>query len=88
MRRLTGNQGAGEEWGRIVVGDDTVAYVAMARPLVGVRADLEKRVMPLQQRGFQTLVLADLDEPLLRCQRRVLEDWAGRPISDHHCRGT
>lgn len=80
---------AGEDWARVLVGTQVVAFVWMRAPLAIVSSVPESVLSGLAERQVAVAQVPDMGSACLCVERRsCVTQFAGRPISDvfnHEC---
>lgn len=76
------DEGAGEDWGRILVGKSPVAFVWLKGPLVIVISELSDAVSTLRDKGLNVVTVPSMDSECLTADRALVERFAGRPVSE------
>lgn len=76
------DEGAGEDWGRILVEKKPVAFVWMKAPLVIVISEISAAVSTLRDKGLNVVAVPRMDSECLTADRALVERFAGRPISE------
>ena len=75
------DHGAGEQWARILLNNEVVAYLSMVAPIVIGLRDLGLRTRPIP--GAPCLIeVQSMDAADLSIRRDLLQRLAGRSISD------
>jgi hypothetical protein len=72
------DEGAGENWGRVLVGSEVMAIVFRLHPLMIVRSTLHDYDVPA---GVVVLVVDDMSADVFSVDRNVAEKLAGRALS-------
>jgi len=75
------DEGAGEDWACFFTDDQVTVLLWMRGPLAIVLVDFEQIASLLVERQVAVVPVPDMDEDCLCCERSVLTDFAGRPIS-------
>jgi len=76
------DEGAGEDWGRILIGQNPIAFVWMKGPLVIVVSDISEMVSTLRDKGLYVVAVPSMDSECLTADRTIVERFAGRAVSD------
>ena len=76
------DQGAGENWARLIVNQRVVAFVHMQKPLVIVAAEVSGVADELRAMGVPTIMVPDVDTPFLHAERNLIAKLADRQISE------
>lgn len=76
------DQGAGENWARVFINQRVVAFVNMRRPVVVVAAEARSVVPELRVKGVPTIMVPNMDTPVLRADRDLIANLADRQISE------
>ena len=77
------DEGAGENWARVLVGSDVVAFLFMKAPLDIVSNVPEGVFVTLALREVTVFRVGHMDVQALRSDRAAIVQLAGRPLSDH-----
>ena len=72
------DEGAGENWGRLLVGDEVIAMVFRPRPLMVVRSPLSEHDASA---GVPVLAVEDMSAEVFSAERAVVERLVDRAIS-------
>ncbi|WP_437968480.1 hypothetical protein WMF04_03945 [Sorangium sp. So ce260] len=73
---------AGEDWGRVLAGDEVVAYVWTRAPFVVLTEALQAVSGELESMRIKTLVVPDMQEKCLTTNREIVDAWAGHATSE------
>lgn len=73
---------AGEDWGRVLAGNEAVAYVWTRAPFVVLAEALQAVSGELESMRVKALVVSDMQEKCLTANRETVDAWAGRATSE------
>lgn len=76
------DEGAGEDWCRILIGKNPVAFVWMRGPLVIVISEINDAVSTLRDKGLNVVAVPSMDSECLTADRALVEHFVGRPVSE------
>lgn len=76
------DEDAGEDWGRILIGQNPIAFVWMRGPLAIVVSGLSDRISTLRDKGLFVVAVQSMDSECLTADRTIVERFAGRAVSE------
>lgn len=76
------DDGAGENWGRVLAGGRVVAFVWMNGPLAILESSVADAASMLRSRGIHVVTVPEMTSECLNVDRSILERFAARPLSE------